>query len=432
MMKILGTGSLALLMFGCAASDGGTSLDDPSPEAIEEGACVPGAQATCACPGGTEGVQVCQDDGASFGACTCGGGEDDELTPPGEQPPCGDGTCSEDESCHTCAVDCGTCEPCDIAPSCDNAHIPPPSLPHLTDLDVPQMQAVSPEAMRDRLFQAVAEGGEAMRVIAAALDGTPSAHEHPLVTKLREVFAEHPEATAALTRQLAQAGMPSATEYRHQQPERQLEEIVWQTLDVEYPGGTMECGSPMLRVGVTKIKVHEEDDDFANDIVYCMVQAETANGAEIRVTPKTPNLDEGDEHSFALDAGVFWGQQGPSTPGGNVLITYDCFESDTSSGYQGLIDAIGAAAGEIGNVVEGENGWIFDAVAAIAPVVSAGLALDNDDHLFNAQQTIPLDRQLELTNGAYWTVRREGTHNLSDWDWELYVSAWGCAEYGTL
>jgi len=163
-----------------------------------------------------------------------------------------------------------------------------------------------------------------------------------------------------------------------------------------------------------------------------VVQAEAATGAEVRITPQTPNLDQGDSFQFALESGVFWGQAEPTTPAGNLMITYDCIEADTTDGYQNLVNAIGDAATQVGDVVEGDNGWIFKTAGAIAPVVSSGLALDSDDHLFNAQQVIPLDKQLELTGGAYWTVRRAGTHNLSDWDWELFISAWGCAEYGTL
>jgi len=34
-------------------------------------ACVPGAQHACACPGGSQGVQVCNDQGSAFGRCDC-------------------------------------------------------------------------------------------------------------------------------------------------------------------------------------------------------------------------------------------------------------------------------------------------------------------------------------------------------------------------
>jgi hypothetical protein len=347
--------------------------------------------------------------------------------------PCGDGTCGGGENCHTCEPDCGVCKPCDLAPKCDNAFVPKTNLPHLGELDIPKMTELSRTDMEKRLQNWVANAGPEMRVLAAALDPRALADEHPFTTALRAVFAENPEATEALRYQLERAGMGSAASYRAKFPEKtKLDLPPDPTGDADYPGGTMECGSPKLRLGVATVTVHEEDDDWANDIVYCVIQAEAKTGAEVRITPKTPNLDEGKSHNFALESGVFWGQKGPTTPGGNMLITYDCIEADTSDGYQKLVNSIGQAAGNIGNVVKGDNGWIFSTAAAIAPVVSTGLALDTDDHLFNAQQTIPLDIQLKLTNGAYWTVRRKGTHALSDWDWELTVKAWGCAEYGTL
>ena len=36
-----------------------------------EAACVPGAQENCGCLGGAIGIQVCADDGESFGVCEC-------------------------------------------------------------------------------------------------------------------------------------------------------------------------------------------------------------------------------------------------------------------------------------------------------------------------------------------------------------------------
>ena len=92
----------------------------------------------------------------------------------------------------------------------------------------------------------------------------------------------------------------------------------------------------------------------------------------------------------------------------------------------------GLAAAQAGAILNdiGQQGWILELGAAILPVISDALALDGDDHLFNASQIITADKQLELTNGASWSVRREGTHYLSDWDWELHMEVWGCAESG--
>ena len=436
-LRSLGIGAAICLLTACAASDqesAGPGDNQPA-EIVDDTptACVPGHQTICACPGGGEGIQVCSEDGAGFSACDQCQSAPDPMDPTDPGDPCGDGMCADDESCHTCADDCGTCAPCEIAPSCNNATVPPASLPHWSQYDVPKMEHMTQQMMEQRLADLVAEAGHSIRVLAAALDDAPASDEHGFVTALREVFDEHPVAADALRRQLSHAGMVSPKAFRAIYPEVRFVDFIEDGLyDVVPPGGTMECGAPLLRMAVSSIRVHEEDDDIANDIVYCVVQAEAGGGAEIRVTPKTPNLDEGESHTFALEAGVFWGQQGPTTPAGNVLVTYDCIEADTTGGYQALINAIGMAAGQIGNSVQGENGWIFDTAAAIAPVVSTGLALDQDDHLFNAQQTIDLADQLELTNGAFWTVRRDGTHLWSDWDWELTIKAWGCAEYGVL
>ena len=128
---------------------------------------------------------------------------------------------------------------------------------------------------------------------------------------------------------------------------------------------------------VAKVIVHEEDDDFANDIVYCSITSETMAGSEIRVTPMTPNLDQGEEFAFGIESGILWGQQGPRTPGGNMLFTYDCFESDTNDGYKNLVDSIAAGADKVGGVA-GDNGWIFTTVGAVAPILGSAVALDGE------------------------------------------------------
>lgn len=388
--------------------------------------CVPGKVESCPCPGGETGVQACAEDGMGFDACECEGGSSSSTGGPTD--PCGDGVCIDaDEDCHSCPLDCGTCAPCDIAPSCANAQIPPVSMTHEASLDV-ALEYMPKDRIAARLELALQEAGPAVRVLAASL-APETRDENPLVTRLRDVFAHHPEATDSLRRGLSKAGMASPTVFAASHPAILPNHSV---SPKEFPGGTMECGAPLLRMRVAQVTVHEEDDDFANDIVYCSIVTEAAAGAEVRVTPQTPNLDEGDSFAFSIESGVMWGQLGPTTPGGNILVTYDCFEADTNDGYQSLIDSIGAAAGDIGGVVGGQYGWVFTVVGALAPVVSGALSLDSDDHLFNATQTIPLDKQLDMTNGRYWGVRRSGTHNLSDWDWELRVEAWGCAEYGTL
>lgn len=427
---------LSLGAIGCAVSPAGA---DPGIDGEGAGggsgakACTPGKQDACACPGGTQGVQACLPDGSGYDACQCGDvGDPSGGTGAGGSAPaagCGDGFCAADEDCHACADDCGACAPCTDAPACDEAAIPPGSMQHVGGLDVPAMTYLSKPAILARLQDRIAKAGPGARTVASAL-AAPRRGESPLATKLRAILRGHPKAEAALRDGLAQAGMSSPEGYVAHFPETRPAAKV---MSGEFPdGGTLECGAPLLRVRIAQVHVIEEDDDVDNDIVYCSVAAEAQDGSEIRVTPETPPLDQGDSYSYSLDSGVIWGQNGPRTPGGNLMLTYDCFEADSNDGYQSLVDSIANAATQVGGVLNdvGMQGWIFQVAGAVLPVVSDALALDSDDHLFNATQTIPADQQLALTNGAYWTVRRSGTHIWSDWDWELRVEAWGCAEYG--
>lgn len=436
--------ALAMGIVGCAAGDttgagaSGTTGSGGTTGATtgSGGLCVPGKQDACACPGGKQGVQACLADGSGYGPCECGGGTGAGGGTTGVggggtggSLACGDGFCAGGEDCHSCDADCGLCAPCTIAPSCANAQIPPASLSHVAEFDIPAMIELPAAAILERLHKQIVDAGPGVRAIAAALAPT-RVDEKPFITELRKAFAAHPKATAAVKRQLTRAGLAEPSAYAVLYPDVLPAPRV-DALNGEFPGGTPECGAPLLRIRAAKVIVHEEDDDFANDIVYCSITSETMAGSEIRVTPMTTNLDEGDEFVFGIESGILWGQQGPRTPGGNMLLTYDCFESDTNDGYKNLVDSIAAGAEKVGGVA-GDNGWIFTTVGAVAPILGSAVALDGDDHLFNTTQIIPLDKQLDLTNGRFWSVRRAGTHFNSDWDWELRIEAWGCAQYGTL
>ena len=407
----------------CASSDSASETDPTGQGGGVTTACVPGQQTSCVCGLFNPGVHACLGDGSGWGECKC-----EVLTGP-----CGDGVCSADdgESCHTCAADCGACAPCTIAPECSGVMVPPEALAHVTQYDVPAMNLVTREQIVERLALEVGGSTEAMRVLAAALASDPEPDEHPLVTRLREIFAQQPAAAARLRAVLQGVGMASPSDYRALHPLARRAGGTMRPMGGEFPQ-PMDCGKPLLRIGVSQITVHEEDDDVANDEVYCVVQTEAQEGGEIRVTPMTPPLDQGQSYSFSLESGVFWGQMQPRYAGSDILVTYDCIESDTNDGYANLLSAIGQAAIEIGGVIPGEAGWIVVIVGVVAELVGAGLAMDGDDHLFNVQQLVSEQDHLALTNGAWWSVRRSGTHLLSDWDWELYIKAWGCAQYGTL
>lgn len=392
--------------------------------------CIPNEQVSCACPGGTQGVQVCLEDGSGFGECDCDG-----TGASGGGGPCGDDFCDEgDEHCHSCPEDCGTCDPCDIAPKCPDqgAMVPPAASEHFPDLDVPAMTRLSPAELHSRLVDEVSQGTLPMRMIAAAFDA-PQPHEHPFVTMLRNAFAENAEQAEAIRFELDRAGMRSARTYRQTFPApSELETIPeLKPRADEFPGGTLECGRPFLRVGISRITVHDDQDGAFqgnDDEIYCVVQAEAQNGIELRVTPLSPSIDDDDHWDLSLTTGVFWGQVEQAHPGSDLLITYDCIENDNPAAYQALLDTIADGANAIGGAIGDENGWIFITGAAVASIASAAMGLNGEDRVFNYQQYILLDDQLELTNGYYWSVRRDG----GDWDWELTVKAWGCAEFGLL
>jgi hypothetical protein len=56
--------SIAAVFAACSSGESNNSSG--------AGACIPGAQTGCDCPGGAKGVQVCQADGHSLGECACG------------------------------------------------------------------------------------------------------------------------------------------------------------------------------------------------------------------------------------------------------------------------------------------------------------------------------------------------------------------------
>jgi len=413
----------------CAAGETSTASSTSGASA-----CVPGHQTVCPCFGGTEGLQICLEDGSGFGVCDCSGGAGTSSSSTGLPPePCGDATCADDENCHTCEKDCGICEPCLLAPSCDNAFIPKPNPPHIASLDIPKMKQLSKAEILARLENTIAEAGPGVRMMAAALDSEARSGEHPLVPALREVFAKNRDASDAIRGGLARAGLASMKDFRSKFPVLDPQNLPTQPFgDADPPGGTLECGAPLLRVGVAKVKVHNPDDPWPDekDEIFCVIQAESGNGGEVRLLPPTPGLGSGKEFAYSLEAGVIWGQKGPKTPNGNLQLTYDCIEQDDTSTYQKLVDSLSGAAGMIGGIVPGDAGWILMTVGALGPVISGSIGLNGDDHLFNAQQVIPLDMQLSLTNGGKWSIRRGEKGTIFEWDWELFIQAWGCAEYG--
>jgi cysteine-rich repeat protein len=84
--------ALSCVVVACGTSDSGAS----SGGAV----CVPGAQTSCACPGGAQGVQVCNADGRSLGACECAGsGSGSGSSSSGAPSTCGNAIADMGEEC---------------------------------------------------------------------------------------------------------------------------------------------------------------------------------------------------------------------------------------------------------------------------------------------------------------------------------------------
>jgi hypothetical protein len=430
----------AMGLVACAGGDDGrmdptlctTGTTMPMTDSGDEAsACVPGTQIECPCGGGVQGVQACLPDGSGYDSCECtadgsGDGSGDSSSS-GEPDPCGNGTCDADEDCNSCEQDCGVCEPCTLAPSCEGAEIPPMIETHADFLDDPMMAYVPPHEIVAMLQTHVEQATPAARLLAAAL-AEPTKGEPSIVASLRSALAAHPTATAAVRRQFAAVGLAAPASYRAAHPLSAAREAVAATeLVAPTRPFTAPCDDPRLRVRVARLDVHEEDDDFANDEVYCAITAEASEAAEIKITPITPALDEGDSQVYSVDGGTVWGQSGLAAPKGNLLLTYYCIESDTSNGYADLVMAVGDAAMAANGVdIPGVDGWVFPTVGVVANLLAGALSLDGDDQLFNASQVVPEDQHVSLTQGAWWSVRRNGTHINSDWDWELRMEIWGC------
>ncbi len=432
---------------GTTTAPASTGEEESSSTEPEPTACTPGTQTTCMCTAGEVGFQICNDAGAGYGDCMCaddtsgpgptgddtsGGGDST-----GEVDPCGDTVCDADagEDCATCEDDCGVCEPCTEAPTCEGAEIPPIIETHAMFLDDP-MAYIPPAEVLDQLTTAVQQGGIEARLIAAAL-APQRTDELKIVGRLRDVFDGHPTASAKIRASFARAGMENPAVYVAERGGPTEADLIGPS---SAPNGFVSgsdpmlapCDDPRLRIRVARLTVHEEDDDFLNDEVYCAITTEAAEHAELKVTPLTTPLDEGDSIDYSLDGGLIWGQAGLTAPMGNILINYNCIESEGSAeGYSNLLGAIGDAVGDFDGKSVGADGWVFPAAGVVTNLLAGSLTLDGDDLLFNGTQTIPAAEMLPLTFGAWWSVRRDGTNLLSDWDWELRMEIWGCHDYGT-
>lgn len=126
---------LGVMAMGCGAS----GISDTA--GTVDG-CFVGEARACDCDAGTPGEETCTEEG--WGACVCGKAdagkpsfEDDASVETDGPPVCGDFRCDEKkgESCETCALDCGECPTCDLAPTCTGAFSVPTSWEALPSFD---------------------------------------------------------------------------------------------------------------------------------------------------------------------------------------------------------------------------------------------------------------------------------------------------------
>jgi hypothetical protein len=376
-------------LVACSAADpAGTSLQ----EGEQNGSCEDGDTQKCTCDGGKKSTRTCE--GGSYGSCECG--EADAPKADAGAPAAPVGTCAEARSCSAGAT-------------------APAALAEMSDLDV-RLELRTKDQLLAELVALAEQNPSALALLRDAVEPTPT--DDLVVSELRSLFSTHPDVHAAVRRQLYRPELVALAGTRGPAPMRVMDAT---------PATT--CAPAQLVVEVTKLVVHEEDDDLANDKVYCLLTSAGAKVGETRLTPITPALDEGSTHVYTSGAGRFWGQKGPADPGGDLRLEYNCFEEDKAGGYAEFSKKAGDFLAKNGSKVD-DSGYLATAGELITQYLPTLLAMDADDHLFKASQVIPRAKQLALTNGGRWSVRKGGSNLWSEWDWELHVSAYGCVANG--
>lgn len=192
------------------------------------------------------------------------------------------------------------------------------------------------------------------------------------------------------------------------------------------------CLDAQLRIRIEKLKVHKGGGEG-----YCIIEANDGVTSEAAVTMKTSDLKDGDDFPFPVGQGTLWGQAQPECTSNNVTLTYYCFKVVDNGAWTAALKAMGDTAAQIGGSPAGGGpyGWAFGLGGAAANAAAAAIqAAQKDENRIKVQQTIPVDQLLDLTNGRTWSIRTRvkdgcGLFGCSrDYDWELTVQAWGCAD----
>lgn len=371
-------------------------------------------------------------DGGATESSSSGGSSDTDTNPTdgneaGESGAiCGDGICDVWEGCADCPGDCGACAMCDQAPSCAGNLQPPTITEEMPEL-MSEMTLLTTNDLLSRVAAQIAAGDAGVRLLAHALAPRRSG-EPERISRLRAALTERPELTTRIRRALTRAGMVSVEQYRDRHPL-----LVGPPTLAQPTRPTAVCDDPRLRIRVASITVNEDYDDVTDDIVYCVITTAAETAAELHLIPPTNELDEGDTHHYSPMAGIIWGADNKlAPPGGNMHITYDCFESDQSDGFNQLVKTAAELVGNVDGIpIPGLEGWVVPG-DVLSSLLMSLLALDTDDYLLNAQQVIDKTLLLELTQGRYWNLRRADSGTFWAWDWTLRLEAWGCTDDGTL
>lgn len=339
---------------------------------------------------------------------------------------CGDGVCEAWEGCSDCSADCGECAMCEHAPACEGNLQPPTITEEMTGLTT-QMSPLTKDELLRRVSARIEAADAGVRLLAHSL-APPVPTEPVQVTLVRARLAEHPELEIRIRSALGRAGLRSVQQYRDLHPLVPHGEALTQPTR---PAAV--CDNPRLRIRVASITVNEDYDDVTDDVVYCIITTEAETASELHLVPPTIELDEGDTHHYSPTAGIIWGADNQlAPPGGNMHITYDCFESDEADGFKQLLKAAAEMVGGVGGVpIPGLEGWTVPG-DVVASLLMSLIALDTDDYLLNAQQIIDEELLLELTQGRYWNLRRADSGTFWAWDWTLRLEAWGCTDDGVL
>lgn len=193
---------------------------------------------------------------------------------------------------------------------------------------------------------------------------------------------------------------------------------------------TSGCGEMSLVMKLDAVTVHEREDNFTHDLVYCIARAESTSTSgeaslEMVATEVSPALDTGQRYDF--EDGTFFGREGGRDPGEELRITYDCWEHDSPEEYEKFETALSKLQ-RIAKLLPAQVQAYVAVGAKVAKVlIELGKAFDSDDHLFTANENVRRQALWSLMLEEPREVARRGTNNGSDWSWTLDVVADGCA-----